>query len=122
LAAHTSVSLTSLVAVWVLFSVCATIGLALIRNAKTKLMLYRVVALASGALGLWTIWLVPGTTRDLVTAGITISLILALNISLVRVCDKCAAIAHPRLFTRAAYCSDCGAPIRSSTDSSPALK
>jgi hypothetical protein len=112
-ATHTPVNLTILVAVWVLFSVCATIGLALIRNAKTKLTLYRLIALAAGPLGLWTVWQLPGTTRDLVIAGITFTLIVALNIGLVRVCDRCAAIAYPRSFTRAAYCSNCGAPIRS---------
>ena len=105
---------------WVLFSVCATTGLALIRNPKTKLTLYRLFALAAGPLGLWTVWQLPGTTRDLVTAGITITLILAFNIGLERVCARCAAIAYPRSFTRAAYCSNCGAPIRSQSNTSQA--
>jgi hypothetical protein len=117
---HTPVNLTILVAVWILFSICATTGLALIRNAKTKLTLYRLIALAAGLLGLWTVWQLPGTTRDLVTAGITFTLIVALNIGLVRTCDRCAAIAYPRSFTRAAYCSKCGAPIRSSANTSQA--
>ncbi len=120
MATHNPLNLTILFAVWVLFSVCATTGLALIRNARTKLTLYRLIALAAGPLGLWTVWQLPGTTRDLVTAGITITLLLALNIGLVRVCDRCSAIAYPRSFTRAAYCSDCGAPIRTSANTSKA--
>jgi hypothetical protein len=115
---HFSVNLTILVAVWILFGICATTGLALVRNAKTKLTLYRLIALAAGPLGLWTVSQFPGTTRDLVTAGITFALILALNIGLVRVCDRCATIAYPHSFTPAAYCSSCGAPIGSATNTS----
>ena len=118
MATHTPVNLTILVAVWILFGVCATTGLALMPNAKTKLTLYRITTLAGGLLGLWTVWQLPGTTRDLVTAAIAFTVIVALNIGLVRACDSCAAIAYPRSFTRAAYCSKCGAPIRSSTDTS----
>ncbi len=111
MATDTPVNFTILVSMWILFSVCATTGLVLIRNGKTKLSLYRLIALATGLLGLWTVCQLPGTTRDLVTAGITLALIVALNIGLVRVCDRCAAIAYPRSFTRAAYCSKCGAAI-----------
>lgn len=120
MATHSPVNLTILVAVWILFSVFATTGLALIRNAKTKLTLYRITAFAGDLLGFWTVWQLPGTTRDLVTAGITFTLIVALNIGLVRACDRCAAIAYPRSFIRAAYCSKCGALIRSSTNTSQA--
>lgn len=112
--ATTPANLTLLIVIWLVYSILMTAGLGWIRSPKAKLIVYRLGALGAWPLGLWTVWQFPGTMRDLVTAGITFAVIVALNIGLVRVCYRCSTIAHPpRSLTPAAYCSTCGAPITS---------
>jgi hypothetical protein len=119
---ETTASLAALIALWVFYGIVAKLVLAPIRKPVSKLLVFRIFAIAAGPLWLWSVWVVPGTTRDLITAGITITVILGPTIALVRGCDRCAAIAYPQLFYPARFCSTCGAAIDSSAGTSPESK
>ena len=69
------------------------------------------IALAS-VVFIGAVWLLDGSTKSLLFMVPPVLLIFSLNIWLVRVCDSCAALVHPRYLVPANYCPKCGAPLQ----------
>jgi hypothetical protein len=100
------------VAGWAALGIGGAVLLGQLRSPQVKRVLWRVLTGLGAVIFLSSIWLLDGSIKNLMFMGPPVVLILLLNIWLVRVCDSCAAIVHPRYLLPPNFCPKCGAPLR----------
>ena len=100
------------VARWVALGIGGGLVLWQRRSPPLKRVVWRILTGLAAAIFLLAVWLLDGSTKNLLFMGPPVLLIFLLNIWLVRVCDSCAALVHPRYLVAANFCPKCGAPLR----------
>lgn len=100
------------VAAWAALGIGGTLVLGRLENPAPKRIVWRVMNGLGVSIMLLAVWFFHGSTKDLLFIGPAVLLIFVLNVSLVRVCDSCAALVYPRYFVSANFCPKCGAPLR----------
>ena len=96
---------------WAALAVGSTVALRLVRDPAIKRAAQRALVVFSGVLFLGAVWYFDGSARNITLAGAVVAVAVVANFLLVRVCDSCAALIHPRYFVPPKFCSKCGAPL-----------
>ncbi len=80
------------------------------RNVTRKKRLLPVFIIGSGALFVGFVFLMSGDLRILAFMLPAVALISLLNLRMIKVCSACGRTMHSGMwFTKAEYCSKCGA-------------
>jgi hypothetical protein len=99
------------VAGWAVLGVGGALVLGQLQSPPLKRVVWRVLTGLAAVLFLLAVWVLDGSTKSLVFLGPAVLLIFVLNVWLVRVCDSCAALVHPRYLVPSNFCPKCGAPL-----------
>jgi hypothetical protein len=97
---------------WIVLGIADLLFLYLDRNVARKKRLLPFFIIGSGALFIIFVFLISGNFGVLAFMLPAVVLISFLNLRMIRVCSACGRTIHSGMwFTRAEYCSKCGARL-----------
>jgi hypothetical protein len=100
------------IATWIVLGIVGLWNMYLDRDVARKKRLLPVFIIGSGALFVMFVFLIRGNFRILAFMIPAVVLISLLNLRMIRVCSACGSTIQSGMwFTRAEYCSKCGARL-----------
>jgi hypothetical protein len=96
---------------WIVLGASGMLWISRITDPGAKRRALRSLTLLAAVLFGLFVWLISRSTQQILYLIPVLALIVYLNLKMVKVCNACASINRPQVFSAAVHCYKCGAKL-----------